>query len=107
MSYYEIWEDWSIGLLGIRNHEYYFNIRQNPNQVKKYIKEWIESWEENAEDNEYKFLGSNTDYLTYAKCRIRTNSGIDSFNIVVIKKKGKRETRTALSVYKEEFKNKK
>jgi len=97
--YFEIREDWKIKFMGRYTHEYYFNIRHNLKDVKAYIKDWIETWKDNAEDNEYKFLDSDTDYKTYAKCRIKKpEAGTDMFIIKVIQKEGTAPKRTALSM---------
>jgi len=93
-KYYEIREKWKIG----GEYEYYYNVRQNLREVRKFIKEWIESWKENAEENEYKWLGFDTDYKTFAVCRIRTNLGVDTFKLKVIEKKGEKANTTALSI---------
>ncbi|NIA04052.1 MAG: hypothetical protein GWP09_01750 [Nitrospiraceae bacterium] len=91
--YYEIREDWEV----YYQHEYYFNIRQNLKEVKEFIEDWIDTWEDNAEDNGYRWLGFETDYKTYAMCRIETDNTIDTFKIEVTKKKGKQENVTGVS----------
>ena len=55
--------------------------------VKHFIKEWLESWLDNSEDEEHTFLGGETDFTSYAKCRIRNESGyVDKFELEVIAK---------------------
>ena len=88
MSEYLIKEVWTIHLFGIANKEYYENEKRNLKEVKKYIKDWIEGWKDNAEENEYKF-SFDTDYKTYAKCKIKTNEAVDTFKLIVIKKPSK------------------
>lgn len=91
MKKYYIRENWHIAGT---NEKY--NEKTNPTSnvvnslyaVKKWIIDWIETWQENAEDNEYKFLGYNTDYKTFAKLRIKTGELygtelIDSFSLKV------------------------
>ncbi len=54
--------------------ELYENERIGLKAVKKYIKDWLESWQENAEDTDGKYICEETDYKTFARCRIRYNN---------------------------------
>ena len=98
--YYVIEEKWKV----MEYYEYYNNTRKNLAEVKKYIKDWLSSWKENAEESGGKYIREKTDYKTFARCAIRLEkevSGIgyssyDTFNLKVIKKKGKEKTYNAL-----------
>jgi len=93
-KHYEIREKWKVA----GEYEYYYNVRQNLKQVKAFIKDWIESWKDSAKENGYKWLGCETDYRTYAICRIKTDLGTDSFRLKVIEKKGKKPNVTGISL---------
>lgn len=56
--------------------------------VKKFIRDWLESWLDNAQDGGHKFLGGETDFKTYARCKIRNESRyVDNFELKVVDKR--------------------
>lgn len=88
---YFIRETWRMHFMGAIATERY-NERTMPSNtvsslkdLKTWIVDWIESWEYNAKDNGYTFLDSKTDYKTFARCRIKSDAGVDIFSLKVIK----------------------
>ena len=91
---YFIREKWHINFMGnvdTEVHDEKTDQRTNKvksiKAVKHFIKEWLESWLENSEDGGHTFLGGETDFISYAKCSIRNESGyVDKFELKVVAK---------------------
>lgn len=91
---YFIREKWHINFMGnvyTEVHDEKTDQRTNKiksiKAVKHFIKEWLESWLDNSEDGGHTFLGGETDFISYAKCSIRNESGyVDKFELKVVAK---------------------
>ena len=91
---YFIREKWHINFMGNVDTEVHdektdphSNKVKSIKAVKHFIKEWLESWLDNSEDGEHTFLGGETDFISYAKCSIRNESGyVDKFELKVVAK---------------------
>ena len=88
---YYIREKWHLHFNGSSDTEEHNEKTNNSNKVKsmqdvkRFIKEWLSSWLDYAEDGGHKFLGGETDFKTYASCKIRNESRyIDRFELVVV-----------------------
>ena len=91
---YFIREKWHINFMGNVDTEVHdektdqcTNKIKSIKAVKHFIKEWLESWLDNSEDGGHTFLGGETDFISYAKCSIRNESGyVDKFELKVVAK---------------------
>lgn len=89
---YFIREKWHLSFAGMHDIEIHdektnprSNIVKSMAQVRKYIREWLENWDFNANDSRHRFIEGETDFKTYARCKIRNESGgLDKFELVVV-----------------------
>jgi len=94
--HFEIREKWNYGNLG--NNEFYFNTRQNQDEVKSFITDWIDAWKENIEDAGDTLKGVETDHETYAKVTTIIEGHTVRFKLKVVRKLGQRESVTNIEM---------
>ena len=82
MKKYQITEDWHLPEL-----EHYETEKIGLIKVRKYIKSWYEGWKDSVEENEYKMVSFKSDYKTYAICKVKRKSHLDTFYLEVKEKK--------------------